>query len=217
MPTYNRREFAARAIEYFWEQAYPNKELVIIDDGSDPIKDLLPPDESIKYIYLKQRRYVGAKRNLATQFSSADIILHWDDDDWHARHRLQYQVTQLLQHNADICGIHKVIYFDLRSKRPYLYEYPLRKRMWLAGGSLCYRKSFWEKNKFEDINVGEDTRFVWKQKLNNALVLPDFKFYVAMAHGGNTSKKSLQPPYWKKWPVEEIRKLMADDWEYYGR
>jgi glycosyltransferase involved in cell wall biosynthesis len=204
------------AIKFFLRQDYANKELIIIDDGSDPVADLIPVDRRVKYIYRKEKSSLGAKRNAAIEQSNSEIILHWDDDDWHARHRIQYQVRQLLEHKADICGIHKVIYFDLRSKRPYLYEYPLRKRMWLAGGSLCYRKSFWAKNKFEDINVGEDTRFVWKHPLSNALLLSDFKFYVAMVHPRNTSKKSLQPPYWKKWAEEEIRKLMADDWEYYG-
>ena len=44
MPTYNRRQFIPRAVAYFLAQDYPNLELVVVDDGSDPIDDLLPAD-----------------------------------------------------------------------------------------------------------------------------------------------------------------------------
>ena len=35
MPTANRRPYVAQAIRYFQRQDYPNKELVILDDGED--------------------------------------------------------------------------------------------------------------------------------------------------------------------------------------
>ena len=46
MPTYNRRPFAARAIDAFLAQDYPERELVILDDGEDPIADLVPADDA---------------------------------------------------------------------------------------------------------------------------------------------------------------------------
>jgi len=42
MPTYNRRKFVPQAIRYFLRQSYEPKELLIIDDGSDPVNDLVP-------------------------------------------------------------------------------------------------------------------------------------------------------------------------------
>ena len=48
-PTYNRRHFSPRAVRCFLSQDYPNLEWVILDDGTDPIKDLLPDDPRIKY------------------------------------------------------------------------------------------------------------------------------------------------------------------------
>ena len=50
MPTYNRREFVSQAIYYFLHQDYPNKELIIVDDGTDEVGDLIPGDERIRYI-----------------------------------------------------------------------------------------------------------------------------------------------------------------------
>lgn len=64
MPTYNRRAFALRAIDYFLRQDYANRELIIVDDGSDPISDLIPTDKRIRYLRLRQKTAVGARRNL---------------------------------------------------------------------------------------------------------------------------------------------------------
>ena len=54
MPTYNRRAFVPYAINYFLRQDYENKELLIVDDGTDPVKDLVPADKQIRYIRIKK-------------------------------------------------------------------------------------------------------------------------------------------------------------------
>ena len=65
MPTFNRRPFVPHAIRYFLCQDYPKKELIVVDDGTDPVVDLMRDNESIRYVRLTDRRTVGAKRNLA--------------------------------------------------------------------------------------------------------------------------------------------------------
>ena len=217
MPTYNRRQFVPQAVHYFWNQDYPNKELIIIDDGSDQIADLVSDDGRVRYIRLGRRTSVGNKRNLAVEASQADIIFHWDDDDWHAGYRIRYQVENLLKHHAEICGIDRLLFFELRTRQLWLYEYPAQKKIWLAGGALCYRKSFWQRNRFADVNIGEDTRFVLNNDIKNALILPDFKFYLALIHTQNTSPKSLKLPYWKRWKVDEMQNLLKGDWAFYEK
>ncbi len=92
MPTYNRRKFIPHAIEYFLRQDYSNKELIIIDDGSDIVEDLVPADTSIRYFKLSKKLTLGAKLNMACTYAKGDVIANWDDDDWYASSRLQYQV-----------------------------------------------------------------------------------------------------------------------------
>lgn len=103
MPTFDRRDFVPRAITYFQRQDYLNKQLIIVDDGTDPVADLIPPDERVQYIRLPQRLSVGAKRNLVCEQSAAPLIAHWDDDDWHAPQRLRRQVGHILNSTAAIC------------------------------------------------------------------------------------------------------------------
>jgi glycosyltransferase involved in cell wall biosynthesis len=49
MPTYNRRHFVPQAIKYFLRQDYPHKELIILDDGTDKIRDLVLDFPEMQY------------------------------------------------------------------------------------------------------------------------------------------------------------------------
>ena len=42
MPTFNRRSYVPQALRCFLRQDYPNLELLIVDDGSDPVRDCVP-------------------------------------------------------------------------------------------------------------------------------------------------------------------------------
>ncbi|MCB0258590.1 MAG: glycosyltransferase family 2 protein [Calditrichaeota bacterium] len=215
MPTRNRRVFVEQAIRYFLRQDYPHKELLIIDDGSDTVQDLAAQDAVLRYIRLEKRHSVGAKRNLAVEAANGEIILHWDDDDWHAPGRIRLQVEALLRQDGEICGCRRLLNYHPRSRRFWLYEYPLNRRKWMAGGTFCYHKSFWRRHLFPDVNVGEDTRFVWQQPLDKAIFLPDYRFYLAIVHSGNTSRKSLAPPYWQRWREMTLEELVGEDWQFY--
>src|SRR5882762_5687038 len=105
MPTYNRRAFVPHAIRYFLRQDYPLKELIIIDDGTDNIADLVPDDPSIRYFSLDHKITLGAKLNQACEYASGNVIVHWDDDDWYAPGRLTYQVHALEDAGTKVCGI----------------------------------------------------------------------------------------------------------------
>src|SRR5438094_9881235 len=93
MPTRNRRPLAAQAVAYFLRQDYPNRELIVVDDGDESVADLIPDDARVRYRYLDHRLSVGAKRNLACELSRGELIAHWDDDDWMAADRLSRQVA----------------------------------------------------------------------------------------------------------------------------
>lgn len=215
MPTANRRPFVGRAIEYFHRQDYPNKELIIVDDGTDPIEDIVPDDENISYLHLPPRRSVGAKRNLACERARGEVIVHWDDDDWHAPHRIRYQTENLLKTQRDVCGINTVLFYDQMKGQAWEYVYSDKQRFWLSGSTLCYRKAFWSKHRFPEIDVGEDARFIWSGSRNQMTVLPDSTFHVSVIHGHNVSPKQTHGVYWKPHPVQKIQELLKEDWSFY--
>jgi glycosyltransferase involved in cell wall biosynthesis len=217
MPTANRRTFVPQAIRYFLRQDYPHRELLILDDGSDAVADLVPLDRRIRYFRLTERRSVGMKRNLACEVARGEIIAHWDDDDWMAEWRLSYQVRELLRHPPmTLCGLARLRFHDPRANQAWEYVYSASQRPWVCGNTFCYRKAFWEQHRFPDLNEGEDTVFVWHLKNANVAALPDPSFYVATLHTHNTSPKRTRGPFWHSFPVEEIRRLIGADWDFYS-
>jgi glycosyltransferase involved in cell wall biosynthesis len=214
MPTCNRRAFVPRAIAYFVRQDYPWRELIILDDGSDPVQDLVPVAPDIRYVRLSPRISLGAKRNLACELARGEFIMHWDDDDWMAPHRLRYQVGALLSEAGEVCGLRQMLFYDLTSGLTWVYDYPARERTWLAGGSLLYTRDFWRRAPFPETGIGEDTRFLWSKDLSRAVVLRDYRFYVALIHSHNTCPKTCQGEYWSGWP-ESLPELLGKDWAFY--
>jgi hypothetical protein len=215
MPTYNRRQFIPHAIQYFLNQDYANRELVILDDGTDAINDLVPADDRLLYVRLDQKMTLGAKLNLACEYARGEIIAHWDDDDWYAPRRLSCQLAALANDRAEICGINRLLYYDLRSGRAYEYVYPPEQRVWLLGSELCYRKKHWETHRFVENNVGMDARFVWAADPRSVLPMKDHTFAVHMIHGRNVSPKKTEGRWWHAHSVEAIAGVLGADWAFY--
>ena len=191
MPTANRRKFIPTAIQYFISQDYPNKELIIIDDGSDPIEDLVPLHKNISYFYSPIKETIGEKRNFACKKAIGGIIVHWDDDDWYATNWLSYQVQILQNNNADICGLNQIQFYSILDNKYWMTKNMNSKKLWLSGATLAYHKTFWEKHPFNNLQIGEDDDFV----RNNGAKLFAHNYYqgfIAIIHPKNTSIKVFQ-------------------------
>ncbi|MBI5550687.1 MAG: glycosyltransferase family 2 protein [Desulfobacterales bacterium] len=214
MPTYNRRRFVPQAIQYFLRQDYETRELIIIDDGTDPVSDLCAVDKRIRYVRLEEKWTVGAKRNRACELARGDIFVHWDDDDWMADGRLSYQVGELGQ--ADICGLNRVLFFDPVAGAAWEYIFPGTLKPWVHGATLCYTKSFWEANPFPNIDVGEDLRFIWNDPAAKIVPLANREFIIGLIHPGNASPKRTDDDCWFKLSLSRIKALIGKDWEFYA-
>lgn len=93
MPTRNRRLFVQQAIRLFQEQDYPNRELVIFEDGDEFNWEIAL---GLNYHYVPGRMSIGEKRNRACQIARGDILCFWDDDDYYGPQRLSLQAAPLL-------------------------------------------------------------------------------------------------------------------------
>jgi len=211
MPTLDRPEFVPQAIRYFLRQDYEARELIIVDDGSHPVDNLIPDDERIRYIRLHEKVSVGAKRNLACEHARGEIIAHWDDDDWYAPHRLRYQVRTILSDGSDVCGIKELFFYDIERGEAWQYIYPSDRKLWLSGSTLCYTRDFWKVNNFANIDVGEDACFMWTERPKRVSVLPDPSFHVGIIHRRNVSPKETDNHCWRPLDVDEIRQIVSSD------
>ena len=205
MPTHDRRGFVPLAIRYFLRQDYPDAELVIVNDGTDAVADLVPQHPAVRYHRLDERRVLGAKRNLACELAAGEIIAHWDDDDWSAPGRLSTQVEALEASGAVLSGMNSLRFYDPAGRRAWRYQWPQSRRPWAAGTSLCYRRSLWERTPFAEVAAGEDARFVWRSAVTSVADVSGSDCLVALVHDRNTVAKSGRGAYWSSIPVERGR------------
>lgn len=187
MPTRNRREFVPAAIELFLAQDWPNKELIVIDDGFDRIGDLIPPGGLVRYYHLQERRTVGQKRNIACSRAEGEIILHWDDDDWYAPGRMTDQVNRHMEAGAVVTGYHTIYFADDELERAWQYK---GGRFYAVGASLCYRREYWITHPFIDIDRGEDNNMLCQA--SSVASADGRNMLVARVHGGNTCQRRHQ-------------------------
>jgi glycosyltransferase involved in cell wall biosynthesis len=206
MPTCNRRAFIPAALACFAAQDYPNLELVVVDDGSDPIADLLSADPRIRYFHLDGKRNTGAKRNFACERAGGSFIAHWDDDDWYAPTRIRAQIEAMCGSHWQVSGTSTMYYIHAERDQAFLYTYRGSGRAWL--GALLYAKSAWERSRFESIQVGEDVRFLARIPVSDRLDLHDPALTIGAIHATNTSPKVTSGAYWSPEPPEKIRVLM---------
>ena len=215
MPTSDRPGFVLLALKYFLRQDYPKRELVIVDDGQSSVEHLVGKAKNIRYIRVAPGLSLGHKRNLACEEATGKIICHWDDDDWYSPARLSYQVRELNENTAQVCGLSELMFFDTRSKRAWRYFYEFDKQAWLAGASLCYRRESWLKRPFENLDTGEDNRFVSRFEPDEVARHEDISFFVGIIHKRNTSPKNFIAPAWTEIQLERVQQAMGRDFENY--
>lgn len=216
MPTGGRSNWARRAITQFQRQDYPNRELLIIDEGDQDLRATVDAFENVRYLKLDQRLSIGAKRNLACELASGEVILHWDDDDWSADWRVSYQVEQLLASGASVSGLSNVIFCEPARHAAWQYRYPRHLRPWVAGATLCYHKDVWREAPFEPLSEGEDTAFVWAVSEGAVAPCDVNTFYVATIHDWNTSVKHVDGPFWEAYSFNRLLYLLGGDARDYG-
>ncbi len=194
MLTKDRPAMARRAVECFRQQTYQNKRLYIYDTGRTPCTDSLPdgfPDCSIVYHRgLDEGLTIGALRNRANWWGvrptaasqdnvDADILIHFDDDDYSHPRRIEEQVALLQASGKDCVGYRDMLFWrehkqTLGAGVEYSQSAPpkslgslvfVTREAWLysnadprycLGTSLCYWRKTWEARPFPNLSRGED-------------------------------------------------------------
>ncbi len=225
MPTRDRRPFVGQSIRYFLRQDYPDAELVIVDDGVDPVADLVPDDPRIRYARPDTALSIGAKRNLGCAMARGELVAHWDDDDWMAPHRLRRQVEVLLGTGAGVCGLVDLLYYGPLDGDGWLYRGgaggtdargAAGGRSHVAGCSIVYRRAVWAEQGFPDVNVGEDSAFVGRLAPDRVRAIDDRSLMVGLLHGGNVAPKPFGARQWQPANLDEIAALIDRDRAFYA-
>jgi len=191
MPTYQRRHFVSLSLRWFLDQDYPNKELIIVDDGEDQVKDLAAGLPGVRYISLPARISIGAKRNVACEQARGEIIAHWDDDDWYASDRLRYQVMPIVNGDADITGLENAYVMKLPGGEFWTISRDLHRQMFVGdvhGGTLVFDRRLLSSGvRYPEMNLAEDAWLLHEAVMRGKrlLRLPNSGVFVYVRHGLN--------------------------------
>lgn len=227
--TADRQAMTERAVRSFLSQTYSNKMLLVFDTGKRPFEFESLPMRTALRISLERHEFsyleylagstIGSLRNMANDLCcGAQIIAHWDSDDWSYPFRLEDQVKVLEKSGVAATGYSDMVFQD--SGKAWLYQNG--DPQFCLGTSLCYWRATWANKPFEAINEGEDNRWLRQverrgvSSVMNNLREPLKKYnplaMVAGRHEGNTVKDLILPDgeNWRRKPQwdESVSRIM---------
>lgn len=179
----SRWDFAHIAIDNFKRQSYPNKRLIIINEG----ESLMKMGDNILEIKLDDREKkgitLGDMRNIAFEFIPDNAIWTlWDDDDWRSDDYLEYLYDNL--GDKDYVLFTKRLEHNLNTGFTWIME--------LKSGFVILfgRKQASDKCKYESKEVNEDVilkKYIIDNLKFKLIADNDPKIYIRMVHKSNTS------------------------------
>ena len=176
IPTFNRAQYIAAAIESVLNQTYKDFEIIVVDDGSnDNTREVLEAFMNrIKYIYKKNAGTASA-RNVGIKNAQGEYIAFLDSDDLFLPKKLEIQVPILDKHPEIGFVYSDSFYFKgksrcsvlMRSIRPSSDGRILNRLFMntnIIPGSLLFRKVCFEKVGLfdESLQFNEDTDMLFR-------------------------------------------------------
>jgi glycosyltransferase involved in cell wall biosynthesis len=160
-PTFNRRPFIPYMIMCFNHQTYPKDriEWIIIDDGTDPIGDIVTQIPQVKYFYYDEKMLLGKKRNLMHSKCNGDIIVYMDDDDYYPPERISHAVDTLLQNPKYLFAGSSEMHIYYGSKNA-IYQCGPYAPYHSTAATFAFRKELLSQTSYNEENaLAEETKF----------------------------------------------------------
>ena len=233
IPTYNRREKLARAIESVLKQKGPSFELIIVDDGStDGTHDMIvgargprlsqkggetpPLRTDIKYLY-QSNQGPAAARNLGIKNSNGEFIAFLDSDDEWLPGKLKAQL-QFFEDNPDslICQTEEIWIRNGRRVNPmkkhkkyggWIFEKCLPLCI-ISPSAVMMRKEFFDRVGLfdESLPACEDYDLWLRASARFPIGLIEKSY--AIKYGGHPDQRSHQFPVMDRFRVYALEKII---------
>ena len=175
MVTANGRfEYLKRSVQCYIDQIYPNKELVIVNEGSQEYQNQI-----IQYVqilnrvdirteFLNNQYTLGSLRNISIALANGEIFVQWDDDDFNAPNRLITQYSFLYRHpKVQVCYLSDQFHYYFHTNELYWEDWGKYlshgniKYMLIPGTIMAYKKDLPARypSSGTKCRTGEDTVF----------------------------------------------------------
>nr|BCX00470.1 MAG: hypothetical protein KatS3mg041_0516 [Bacteroidota bacterium] len=187
MVTADRPQWVRQAVRCFQRQNWPNRELVVVDDGETDLSPMLaelPPDQ-VRYerIGRRPRLSLGALRNISLELATGEFCLQWDDDDWYHPDRIRVQMHYALQGYDAVLLRYTLVHLDLPTWRSRPFRAQIRRG---TPGTILHRRE--AAIRYPDWARQEDTAYRdrwWSRRVR--LLGREYAYlFIRCYHGRNT-------------------------------
>ena len=191
-PTFNRRPFIPIMLSCFKNQTYPKDriEWIIVDDGTDPIEDLISSSNipQIKYFKQKKKMALGEKRNFMHSKAKGTIIVYMDDDDYYPPERISHAVETLTNNKEALCAGSSEIYVYFKHIHQMYQSGPYGPNHATAG-TFAFKTELLKTCKYEDHAALAEEKFFLKNYTIPFVQLDPMKTILVFSHEHNTFDK----------------------------
>ena len=207
-PTFNRRPFIKTMFECFKNQDYPKNrmEWIIVDDGTDKIKDLIEASNipQIRYFEIDKKITLGAKRNYMHKHVKGSIVVYMDDDDYYPPERVSHAVEMLQKNDKALCAGASEIYLYFKTMGKMIQAGPYGPNHATAG-TFAFKTELLKDTKYnDDASLAEERAFL-KDYTVPFVQLDPLKTILVFSHEHNTFDKremfkTAHPDYFRESP-----------------
>lgn len=186
--TFNRRPFIPSMIQCFQHQDYQGEiEWIIVDDGTDPIGDLVEHLPNVRYFRITEKMTLGKKRNLMNSYAKGDILVYMDDDDYYPPERISHAVDMLNNSDA-LCAGSSVIHVYFHHIQKIIEFGPYGPNHATAGTFAMKRELLQQTSYDENMCLSEEKHFLKNYTIPFVQLDPK-KTILVVSHDHNTFDK----------------------------
>jgi glycosyltransferase involved in cell wall biosynthesis len=170
----DRLDCFKRSFQCYIDQIYPNKELVIVNEGSKEYQNQIEKHVSerndVKLVFLKGWYSLGSLRNISIALCNGDLFVQWDDDDFNSPERLSVQFNHLSKSQAKVCYLSEQLHYYFDTKQLFWESWAKfcsgghKKYSLIPGTGMAWKKEFGVRypSAGEWCSAGEDSVLAYK-------------------------------------------------------
>lgn len=193
-PTFNRRPFIPIMLQCFRNQVYPRDrmEWIIVDDGTDPIKDVLDTHGKdllpvIRYFRIPQKMTLGKKRNYIHDRAKGEYLVYMDDDDYYPPTRVKHAVDMLQKNPHALCAGSSVIHLFFKPNR--MVEFGPYGPNHATAGTFAFRRALLSQTRYNDEACLAEEKHFLKEYTIPFVQLNPYHTILVFSHEHNTFDK----------------------------
>jgi glycosyltransferase involved in cell wall biosynthesis len=182
LTTRDRPRFFALALDYYRAQNYPNRELIVVDDGDVfPVNPKAVADAGGRLVRTRTGTLLGSKLNLGIEQATGTLIQKMDDDDFYSPEYLETMVSAVVENQQQCCRptlafLQPFLFFELER-----WEVRRSTDGNVPGATLMFSREDWEERPFRGLPADEDVWFFVDQTSRGVNPLPVRKLDIFMA------------------------------------